>query len=142
MDSVGFSVPFRTVKYTYSTFADTLHGKSHFCIPFRGIARPQSQFPHSCVCERFIYSHIANEEAAKILYKCLVPIFVFPEMNLLFPKQDCNVLSPEFLHSYICEKFYLFPGSVCLFCCREKQYVDQSWEYIDRSQTHECGNWD
>jgi hypothetical protein len=34
----------------------TLQGKSHLCIPFLGIARPQSQFPHSCVCERFIYS--------------------------------------------------------------------------------------
>jgi hypothetical protein len=31
----------------------TLQGKSHFCIPFLGIARPQSQFPQSCVCERF-----------------------------------------------------------------------------------------
>ncbi len=29
---------------------------SYLCIPFLGIARPQSQFPHSCVCERFIYS--------------------------------------------------------------------------------------
>jgi hypothetical protein len=26
-------------------------------IPKKGIARPQSQFPHSCVCERFICSH-------------------------------------------------------------------------------------
>jgi hypothetical protein len=26
-------------------------------IPRKGIARPQSQFPHSCVCEPFIYSH-------------------------------------------------------------------------------------
>ncbi len=34
----------------------TLQGKSQLCIPFLGIARPQSQFPHSCVCERFIYS--------------------------------------------------------------------------------------
>ncbi len=34
----------------------TLQGKSHLCIPFLGIARPQSQFPQSCVCERFIYS--------------------------------------------------------------------------------------
>jgi hypothetical protein len=25
-------------------------------IPRKGIARPQSQFPHSCVCGRFIYS--------------------------------------------------------------------------------------
>jgi hypothetical protein len=34
----------------------TLQRKSHLCIPFLGIARPQSPFPHSCVCERFIYS--------------------------------------------------------------------------------------
>ncbi len=34
----------------------TLQRKYHLCIPFLGIARPQSQFPHSCVCERFIYS--------------------------------------------------------------------------------------
>ncbi len=50
----------------------------------------------------------ANEEPVKILYKCLVPIYVFPEMNLLFPKQDYNVLSPQFLHSYICEKCIYF----------------------------------
>ncbi len=30
--------------------------KSHLFIPFLGIARHQSQFAHSCVCERFIYS--------------------------------------------------------------------------------------
>ncbi len=22
------------------------------------------------------------------------------------------------------------------------KYVDQSWDYINLSQTHECGNWD
>jgi hypothetical protein len=32
----------------------TLQRKSHLCIPFLGIARPQPQFQHSCVCERFI----------------------------------------------------------------------------------------
>jgi hypothetical protein len=36
----------------------TLLGKSHLYIPFLGIARPHSQFPHSCVCERFtVYIH-------------------------------------------------------------------------------------
>ncbi len=35
---------------------------------------------------------------------------------------------------------YILPPSVCLFCCRI--YVNRSWEYINRSQTHECGNWD
>ncbi len=34
----------------------TLQRQFSLYIPFLGIARPQSQFPHSCVCERFIYS--------------------------------------------------------------------------------------
>jgi hypothetical protein len=34
---------------------------------------------------------------------------------------------------------YIFPRWVCLFWWRK--YVDQSWEYINSSQTHECGNW-
>ncbi len=37
-------------------------------------------------------------------------------------------------------EIFIFPGSVCLFWCRK--YVDRSWEYINRSQIHECGNWD
>jgi hypothetical protein len=36
--------------------APTLQRISHLCIPFMRIAQPQSQLPHSCVCERFIYS--------------------------------------------------------------------------------------
>jgi hypothetical protein len=35
---------------------------------------------------------------------------------------------------------YIFPRWICLFCWRK--YVDRSWElYINRSETHECGNW-
>ncbi len=34
----------------------------------------------------------------------------------------------------------MFPGSVHIFPPAEK--ADPSWEYIIRSQTHECGNWD
>jgi hypothetical protein len=34
---------------------------------------------------------------------------------------------------------YIFPRSVCLFCWRK--YVDRSWDYINRSQKHECWNW-
>ncbi len=35
---------------------------------------------------------------------------------------------------------YIFPGSVHIFPSAEK--ADPLWEYIIRSQTHECGNWD
>ncbi len=37
-------------------YDDTLQWKSHLCTPRKEIARPQSQFSHSCACERFIYS--------------------------------------------------------------------------------------
>ncbi len=33
-----------------------LQGEFHLCITRKGIARPKSQFPHLCVCERIIYS--------------------------------------------------------------------------------------
>ncbi len=35
---------------------------------------------------------------------------------------------------------YIFPGSVYIFPPAEQ--ADLSWEYIIRSQTHECGIWD
>jgi hypothetical protein len=57
-------------------------------IPRKGISGSQSQFPHSCVCERFIYSH---------------------------------------------------DRSPYIFCWRK--YVDWSWDFINRSQTHESWNW-
>ncbi len=37
-------------------FLSTLQQNYHLCISRKGIARPQPQFPHSCVCERFITS--------------------------------------------------------------------------------------
>ncbi len=74
-------------------FLTTLQRKSHLCVPILGIARPQSQFLHLCVCERFI----------------------------------CTV------HSQESGSFHIFPAA---------EYADQSWEYINCSQTHECGNKD
>jgi hypothetical protein len=43
----------------------------------------------------FFYRYTANEGLVKIQCKCLVPISVFPEMKLLFPKQNYNVLYPS-----------------------------------------------
>ncbi len=37
----------------------------------------------------------ANEGPVRIQYKYLVPIYVFPKMKLLLPKQNYNVLSPS-----------------------------------------------
>ncbi len=41
-------------------------------------------------------SFTANEGLVRIQYKCLVPIYVFPEIKLLFPKQNYNVLPSTF----------------------------------------------
>ncbi len=48
----------------------------------------------------------------------------------------------QFPHSRVCERIIYAqycPRWVCLFCWRK--YVDRCWEYRNRSQTHECGNW-
>ncbi len=54
---------------------------------------------------------------------------IFPEKELRFHSS----------HSCVGERYFIFPWSVCLFCCRK--YVDRSWEYINRSHTHACENW-
>jgi hypothetical protein len=40
----------------FSVVLTAMQRKSHLCIISKGIARTQSQFPHLCVCEPFIYS--------------------------------------------------------------------------------------
>jgi hypothetical protein len=56
----------------------------------------------------------------------------------IFPEKEYWVSIPisTFMHLWA---IYIFPWSVCLFWWRK--YVDWSWDYINRSQTHECGNW-
>ncbi len=56
------------------------------------------------------------------------------------PRKGISGPQSQFPHSYVCERIiYVFPRWVCQFCWRK--YVDLSWEYINRSKTHECGNW-
>ncbi len=54
--------------------------------------------------------------------------------------QERNIEASVLISTFMCLwANYIFPRWVCLFCWRK--YVDRSWEYINRSQTHECGNW-
>jgi hypothetical protein len=75
-------------KISKAGIAETQYRKFETNIPRKGIARGQSRIPHSCACERFIYS------------------------------QDRSAYSAA------------------------GKYVDRFWEYINRSQTYECGNRD
>ncbi len=67
--------------------AKTKYRKVQTNISLKKNCRPQSQFSHSCVYARFIYSHKRSAFSAA------------------------------------------------------GKYVDRSWEYINLSQTHECGIW-
>ncbi len=52
----------------------------------------------------------------------------------IFPEKEYRGLSPNFhIHVSVSDL------SVCLFCWRK--YVDWSWDYMNRSQTHKCWNW-
>jgi hypothetical protein len=88
-------------------------------------------------------SSTANEGPMRIQFKCLVPIYVFPEMKLcsLFisiTELECSV--SQFLHSSSCDRFIYFQDWSFYFDAAK--YVDRSCEYINHSQTHECRNWD
>ncbi len=55
-------------------------------------------------------------------------------------KYQTNNPSSQFPRSCVCERFmYCHDGSAY---SAAGKYVDRSWEYIYRKQTHECGNWD
>ncbi len=56
----------------------------------------------------------------------------------IFPEKELRGHNPNF-HIYVSVGIYIFSPSICLSCCRK--YVDRSREYLNRSQTHECGNW-
>ncbi len=100
---------------------------------------PHPQASASGPWETFITDYfIAKEGPERIQHQCLTLIYAFPEMKLLFPKQNYNFLPPS-SYTHLCE-IYIFPGSGSAYSAAG-QYVDQSWEYINRSQTHECGNW-
>ncbi len=115
----------------YQKYTKTQYRKFETNIPRKGIARPQSQFTHSCT---------ANEGPVRIQYKCLVPIYLFfPEMKLLFPKQKYYVLSPS-SYTHISVR-YLYISRIGLsILLKGNTYVDRSWEYVNRSQTHD--KWD
>ncbi len=62
--------------------------------------------------------------------------FPFLEMTLLFPKQNYN----SYTHISVRDLYISRIGLPILL--QEILYVDRSWEYMKRSQTRECRNWD
>ena len=90
---------------------------------------------------QYILHHIANEGRWESSINVWIPFMYFQKWNCYFQNRitvQCSV--SEFLHSYISERFTYFQDQYAYSAAGK--YVDRFWEYINRSQTHECGNWD
>ncbi len=80
-----------------------------------------------------------KEGPMRIQHKCLVPIYVFPEIKLLFPNTLIMFCLPVPTLIYLWD-IYIFPGLVCLFCCRE--ICGLILGIYESPQTNECVNWE
>jgi hypothetical protein len=67
-----------------------------------------------------------------------------PSIDFLLEKRIITLHTVHWLvvTIYVFPDIYIFPESVWSTYSAAGKYVDRSWEYINRSQTHKCGNWD
>jgi hypothetical protein len=60
----------------------------------------------------------------------------------IFPEKELRRHSPNSYTFMFLWAIYIFPRSVCLFCCRKIGVPSVRIYSIARSQIHECGSWD
>ncbi len=93
---------------------------------------------HTCTCHVQYLLYTANEGPVRIQYKCLVPIYVFPEMKLcglVISKTELLCFASQFSHSCICERFiYSQDRGPYAYECRNWERGRAQfhfWEYIN-----------
>ncbi len=69
----------------------------------------------------FLYTHCTEN-----------PIYVFPEINL------CSLVPNSYIQVFVSD---LYIPRIGLPIWLQQNNADGSWEYINCSQIHECGNW-
>ncbi len=71
---------------------------------------------------------------------CLISLLPIPKIwNKYSQKRNCAATGPISTFMCLWAIYTYIPTIDLLICCMK--YVDRSWEYISRSQTHQCGNW-
>jgi hypothetical protein len=58
---------------------------------------------------------------------------LYRKFETYIPRNETARSRYKFQHSCICERF---------ICSQDQSLADRSWEYINRSQIHECCNWE
>jgi hypothetical protein len=83
----------------------------------------------------FHFNILAKHSCAKCTAKTQYRKF---EANI--PRKGTARTQSQFPHSCVCAQL-IYCHDLSAYSAAGK-YVDLSWEYRNRSQTHECGNWD
>ncbi len=68
----------------------------------------------------------------------------YREFETNIPRKEISWSQSRYPHYMYCNVSVndLFIPTIALPILLQEKYVDQFWEYINRPQTHECGNWD
>ncbi len=65
---------------------------------------------------------------------------LYHESDLCISRNETVRPHSQFLHSCICERFTYSQDRSAYLTAAKK--ADRSWEYINFSQIHQCGNWE
>ncbi len=73
-------------------------------------------------------------------YKCYRYITLYQKSDLCIPRNLTELPHSRFVHSCICERFISSQAWSWSVYLAATKYADRSWEYINRSEIHECWN--
>ncbi len=96
----------------------TLYQQSNLCIPGKGIARPQSQFLHSCACEQGLVQIFGCSKInLSQMYECRNwETEHYNSFLEITRKRNCAASVSITTFMCLCT-IYIFPGSVYIFGC-------------------------
>ncbi len=107
--------------------------KSGLRVPFTAFSTILPSANYSAEWSGQVWQPAADSNGSLALYTATAIPFIYSFSG--------NSVASAPISTFMCLwAIYIFLGSVYIFPPAEQP--DPSWEYIIRSQTHECGNWD